>query len=421
VIVTDIKVEADPSELGFDAERLARLDSFLHRFIDSGALPGYQLVVARRGQVVHASTGGQRDLRRGLRVEPDTLFRIYSMTKPITSVAAMMLYEQGEFELSDPVAKFIPAFADMRVYAGGGDQAPLTVPATEPIRMVHLLTHTSGLTYGFFRQHPVDALYRAAGFDRPAQGIKDLADVCERIAGLPLLFQPGSEWAYSMATDVVGRVVEVISGQSLAEYFAQRIFAPLGMTDTAFGVQGLDESRVMTLYASTPQGCLPLDEIAEGTDHPQYYSGGGGLISSAADYNRFTSMLLGGGELGGVRLLSNRTLAFMASNHLPGGADMASYGRSVYSESGFRGNGFGLGFSVVLDPVTNGQPDSPGAFGWGGAASTVFWVDPVEQLTAAFYTQVMPSSSVPVRGALRQLVYQALVDVPPQAAARHAR
>jgi CubicO group peptidase (beta-lactamase class C family) len=262
----------------------------------------------------------------------------------------------------------------------------------------------------------VDALYRAAGFDRPIREVNGLADVCERMARLPLLFEPGSEWAYSMATDVVGRVVEVISGQSLAEFFAQRIFAPLGMIDTAFGVQGLDESRLMRLYTYSPEGCVPLDSVADGTDHPLYYSGGSGLISSAADYHRFTSMLLGGGEVDGTRLLGNRTLAYMARNHLPGGADMAGYGRSFYAETGFRGNGFGLGFSVVLDAAAGGQPSSAGSYGWGGAASTVFWVDPVEEITAEFYTQVMPSSALPVRGVLRQLVYQALVDAPPRPA-----
>lgn len=404
-----VQVEVDPSEAGFDPARLSRVDTYLHRFLDGGGLPGWQFVLTRGGRVVHSAVAGLRDQERSLPMEPDCLYRIYSMTKPITSVAAMMLYEQGAFELSDPISRFLPAFADLRVYTGGSDLAPATVPATEPVRMVHLLTHTAGLTYGFFHQHPVDAIYRARGLDVVPEAA-GLAGLCDRIAELPLLFVPGTEWAYSMATDVLGRVVEVISGQTLGEFFAEHIFAPLGMTDTGFGVREDHRDRLARLYTQVPTGIEPADAVGEGVDHPAFPSGGGGLISSAHDYHRFTQMLLRGGELDGRRLLGTRTVAFMTRNHLPGNADLEHFGRPLYAETPLRGVGFGLGFSVDIDPVATGRPGSAGSYGWGGAASTLFWVDPVEQITAMFFTQVFALSDGPLRGTLRQLVYQALVD-----------
>jgi len=412
----DLVVEQDPAELGFDASRLSRIDAHLQRYVDEGAVPGWQFVLSRGGRVVHASRSGWRDRERDLPVEDDTLFRIYSMTKPVTSVAAMMLYELGEFQLSDPVSRFLPAFEDVRVYAGGSDQRPTTVPATEPVRMVHLLTHTAGLTYGFFRQHPVDAIYRSRGLDSDGErAVTDLGELCDRIAGVPLLFQPGSEWAYSRATDVLGRVVEVISGQCLGEFFAERIFAPLGMTDTAFGARDAARPRLARLYAQQPDGLRPADDLALNVDRPTLELGGGGLISSAADYHRFTQMLLRGGELDGRRVLGSRTVRFMTRNHLPGGADLERFGRPLYSETPMRGAGFGLGFSVDLEPPATGRPGSAGTYAWGGAASTLFWVDPVERLTAMFFTQVFTLHPLALRGTLRQLVYQALVDEPPAA------
>jgi CubicO group peptidase (beta-lactamase class C family) len=404
-----LDAECDPSELGFDAGRLGRIDAHLNGYVEDGALAGWQFVLTRGGRVAHVATGGHRDRERGLPVEPDTLFRIYSMTKPITSVAAMMLYELGAFQLSDPVSTFLPSFADVRVYAGGSDLRPSSVPATEPVRMIHLLTHTAGLTYGFFRQHPVDAMYRAANLDAGG-GLSDLGELCDRMAAIPLLFQPGSEWAYSMATDVLGRVVEVISGQRLGEFFAQRIFAPLGMVDTGFGARDGQLPRLARLYAQQPGGLLPADEPAANVDRPTLELGGGGLTSSAHDYHRFTQMLLRRGELEGNRLLGPRTVRFMTRNHLPGGADLEQFGRPLYSEVPMRGAGFGLGFSVDLQPPATGRPGSAGTFAWGGAAGTLFWVDPVEQITAMFFTQVFPLRPLALRGTLRQLVYQALVD-----------
>jgi CubicO group peptidase (beta-lactamase class C family) len=412
-----LQTEVDPAEVGFDKARLERIDRHFARYVDEQKLAGWQLTVARHGKLAHVAAYGQRDLEAGLPVEPDTLWRIFSMTKPITSIAAMMLYEEGGFELTDPVHWYIPSFRDLRVFVRGSDIRYDTVAATEPIRIWHLLSHTSGLTYGFVRNHPVDAIYRARGFEWGSPRGADLAAVCDLFADMPLLFQPGSEWSYSVATDVLGRVVEVVSGQRLDEFFATRILQPLGMTDTAFWVGPQDVPRLAALYNWNPDDGAPvrLDAMGNAVLHePVYLSGGGGLVSTAADYHRFTQMLLHrpdspAGELDGVRLLSPRTVAYMASNHLPGGADMETFGRPLYSESSYAGVGFGLGFAVIIDPVATKTVRSAGEFYWGGAASTAFWVDPVEQVTATFFTQLMPSSAYPIRPQMRQLVYQALV------------
>jgi CubicO group peptidase (beta-lactamase class C family) len=413
--MSELKVEIDPAEAGFAKDRLRRIDENFARYVDDGRLKGWLLTVSRQGKLVHVASYGQRDAEAGLPVEADTLWRIYSMSKPVTSVAAMMLYEQGAFELTDPVSKFIPSFKDMRVFTGGSDQRPVTVPATEPVRIWHLLTHTSGLTYGFHRTTPVDAMYRAAGFDlglRPGT----LEESCDIWASLPLLFQPGSEWNYSVATDVLGRVVEAASGQSLDEFFAQRIFGPLGMTDTAFYVAPEDLGRLAALYARNIEGKAGrFNSIAEEVRKPPtMLSGGGGLVSTAADYNRFLNMLLHhadspAGELDGARLLSSRTVAYMSRNHLPGNLDIEQFGRPINAESPQRGVGFGLGFAVVIDPAAGKVVVSDGELSWGGAASTAFWIDPAEELTATFFTQLIPSSAHPIRSQLRQLVYQALV------------
>jgi len=396
-----------------DPARLERLDRHFERYVEDGRLAGWQLLIARDGHVVHAARHGLRDLEAGLPVEEDTLWRIYSMTKPVTSVAAMMLYEEGAFELKDPVHRYLPAFRDMRVYRSGSSLNPATEPAVEPIRMWHLLTHTSGLTYGWQRAHAVDAMYRDAGFEWGTPPGVDLETCCERWASLPLLFQPGREWAYGVSTDVVGRVVEVLSGQTLDAFLAERIFEPLGMTDTGFSVAEADAGRLAALYSPHPETGLATRNDALGRailQPPGAPSGGGGLASTAADYHRFAQMLAREGELDGVRLLGPRTVRMMASNHLPGGADLERFGRPLFAETTFDGVGFGLGFSVVLDPVAARFPSSRGEFAWGGAASTAFWVDPVERMTVLFLTQLLPSSTHPIRSQLHQLVAQALLD-----------
>ena len=411
----ELQVEVEPRDVGIDAARLSRLPAYLDGLVDAGRMPGWQLALSRAGRLAYVGSGGFRHAEQRVPVEADTIWRIYSMTKPITSVAAMMLWEEGAFELSDPVSAFLPSFADVRVYAGGSDLRPVTVPAQEPIRIWHLLTHTAGLTYGFHRVHPSDALLRAAGYEWNYAPDVTLAQAVDAWASVPLLFQPGAEWNYSLATDVLGRVVEVVSGLRLDRFFAERILGPLGMTDTSFGVaerDPADADRLARLYAATPSRRLvPADAVGAPFTRPATaHSGGGGLVSTVRDYHRFVLMLRGGGELDGVRVLGPRTVAMVTRNHLPGGADLDSFGRPLYAETPYRGVGFGLGFAVVLDPVAFRSAASPGEYSWGGAASTAFWVDPVEDITAVFMTSVFPSSALPVRSMLRQLVAQALVD-----------
>ena len=409
--VDPITVEVEPAEVGLDADRLARIDRHYRRYVDDGRLAGWTLAVTRRGRVAHLTHHGQRDVEAGLPVTDDTLWRIYSMTKPVTSVAAMMLYEQGVLELTDPIKRWIPAFADARVYRAGPAGAAATVPVAEPIRVWHLLTHTSGLTYGFHHAHPVDEMYRMQGYEFGAPAGVDLAGACDTFAGLPLLFQPGTEWNYSVATDVLGRIVEVVSGQSLDEFFAEHILGPLGMDDTGWSVADADRDRLAALYAGSPQGLVRNDALGDDAlRHPTLLAGGAGLVSTARDYHRFTQMLLRGGELDGVRLLGPRTVAYMTRNHLPGGADLETFGRPIFAESTYRGVGFGLGFSVVDDPLAGKLLTSAGEYAWGGMASTAFYVDPAEEVTAMFFTQFLPSSVYPIRSRLRTLVQQALVD-----------
>ncbi len=276
-----LQIEVDPAEVGFDPARLARIDKHFARYVDEQKLAGWLITIARHGKLAHVSTYGQRDIEAGLPVESDSLWRIYSMTKPITSVAAMILYEEGGFELTDPVYKYIPSFRDVRVFAGGSDVSYKTVPATEPIRIWHLLSHTSGLTYGFMRNHPVDAIYRARGYEWGSPRGADLAAVCDDFASMPLLFQPGSEWSYSVATDVLGRVVEVVSGQRLDEFFASRIFGPLAMTDSAFFAGPAEVSRLAALYTRSPEtgAAMRMDAMGNAAlKEPVYLSGGGGLV-----------------------------------------------------------------------------------------------------------------------------------------------
>jgi CubicO group peptidase (beta-lactamase class C family) len=410
-----LEPDVDAADVGLDPERLRRLDRHFARYVDDGRLPGWLVTVSRHGRLAHVSCYGSRDIEAGLAVEPDTLWRIYSMTKPVTSVAAMMLYEEGAFELSDPVSAFIPSFAQARVYAGGPDLRPVTAAATGPVRIWHLLTHTAGLTYGFHRVHPVDAMHRTAGFEWASPPGVDLVRACDIWAGIPLLFEPGTEWNYSVATDVLGRVIEVVSGRSLDEFLTARILRPLGMSDTAFWVGDGDAERLAALYTPGTGGkAVRLDALgAMARERPAMLSGGGGLVSTAADYHRFTQMLLHrpgspAGELEGTRLLSPRTVGYMARNHLPGGLDLDTFGRPLYAEFPFRGIGFGLGFAVVTDPVAAQVVCSAGELSWGGAASTAFWIDPQEQLTVSFFTQLLPSSAHRIRPQLRQLVYQAL-------------
>ena len=408
----ELQIEIDPGEVGVDADRLTRIDRHFARYVDDGLLAGWLVLVARAGKVIHVGTYGRRDVEAGRPVTDDTRWRIFSMTKPVTSVAAMSLYEEGAFELTDPISRWLPEFAETRVYAGGPAAKPVTVPQMEPIRVWHLLTHTAGLTYGFHHAHPVDALYRLGGHEWGTPPGADSAEVVRQFAAMPLLFQPGSEWNYGVSTDVLGRLVEVIAGQPLDEVFADRVFGPLGMRDTSFGLRPDDDPDTLAqLYGP---GVTPMPAFAAAArQRPAFLSGGGGLLSTAGDYLRFAEMLRRGGAVGddpdAGRVLGPRTVAHMVRNHLPGGVDLETYGRPLYAETPLRGVGFGLGFSMVLDPARYGIVASAGEYSWGGAASTAFYVDPVEDLTVTFYTQLLPSSALPLRGYLRQLVNQALV------------
>jgi CubicO group peptidase (beta-lactamase class C family) len=410
--VAQLKVDAEPGEVGFDPDRLQRVEEHFRSYVDDERLAGWTIAVARRGRVALLQHYGRADLEADRPVADDTLWRIYSMTKPITSVAALMLYERALLELTDPISRFIPEFADARVYRAGSALAPATEPAIEPIRVWHLLTHTAGLTYGFHHTSPVDEMYRALGFEFDAPSGMELAGACAAWAGLPLLFHPGTEWNYGVSTDVLGRVVEVVSGQPLDEFLAEHVFGPLDMTDTGFAVAPDSLDRLAALYLPDPRGGLTRSAAMGDaiTRPPTFLSGGGGLASTAADYHRFTQLLLRGGELGGVRLLSPRTVAYMTRNHLPGGVDLEAFGRPVFAESTVRGVGFGLGVSVVIDAAAVRGLTSVGEYAWGGLASTAFYVDPVEEITAMFFTQLVPSSTYPIRSQLRTLVTQALVD-----------
>ncbi|QJY46409.1 serine hydrolase domain-containing protein [Pseudonocardia broussonetiae] len=408
--MAELKVEAEPAEVGFDPQRLARIDEHFARYVDDGRLAGWTVAVARRDRVVHVSHHGLADVEAGRPVGDDTLWRIYSMTKPITSVAVLMLHERGLLALTDPVAQYLPAFADLRVYRSGSAANPGTAPAAEPMRVWHLLTHTAGLTYGFHHAHPVDEMYRSRGFEFGVPAGMDLATACDTWARIPLVHQPGAEWNYSVATDVLGRLVEVVSGKALDAFLAEEVLGPLDMTDTGFGAA--DPERLAALYVPKPGGGLHRnDRMGDAAlREPTFLSGGGGLVSTAADYHRFCRMLLRGGELDGARLLGPRTLAYATRNHLPGDQDLASFGRPIFAESNFDGVGFGLGFSVVVDATAGKALTSDGEYAWGGLASTAFYVDPVEEITAMFFTQLMPSSTYPIRPQLRTLVTQALVD-----------
>lgn len=398
---------------GFATTRLQRIDDHFRRYVDDGRLAGWQVMVSRRGDIAHHSTYGVRSFENKEPFAEDTVVRLYSMTKPLTTIAAMQLVEQGLVQLKDPVAKFIPAFSATPVYRSGSVQKPMTEPQTLPMLVWHLMTHMSGLTYGFHNTHPVDAMYRNQGFEWGQPEDIDLAACCERWAQLPLVFQPGTEWNYGISTDVLGRIVEVVSGLDLEEYFQQHILGPLGMTDTSFYIDDANrKSRLAELYIPHPETgvATPAPTFLRRPERPSMLSGGGGLYGTAADYMRFCQMILNGGALDGERVIGRHTLDYMGKNHLPGNVDLEAIGRPLFAESAFVGVGFGLGFSVVIDAAASKVPSTTGEMAWGGAASTAFWVDPAEDLAVVFLSQLLPSSTHAIRPELKQLVYQALVD-----------
>ncbi len=409
--MTQLEVQVDPVAMGCDPARLARIKPHFDQYVSDRRLAGWLATVSRGGELVWSDKGGHRDRERNLEVTDDTIWRIYSMTKPVTSVAVMMLYEEGLFDLTDDASKWIESLREARVWSGGTPENPETVPAEGPVRIHHLLTHTSGLTYGFQNSHPVDAIYRLKGYDFAKYSGEDLAQAVDDFCSSPLVFQPGSGWNYSESTAVLGRLVEIWSGQPLDVFFRERILDPLAMHDTGWWCPPEKQDRLAMLYVPYHGDSFAFEELARHAHRaPRVYDGGGGLQSTAADYNRFMTMLLGGGELDGVRLLSSRTLELMTQNHLPGDQDLEQFAVDSFSEVDYAGLGFGLGFSVVTDRRKNKSLVSEGSFAWGGAASTAFWVDPVEDLTVGFFTQLLPSGTYPIRRELQQLVYQSLID-----------
>jgi CubicO group peptidase (beta-lactamase class C family) len=402
-----------PEDVGLSSPRLARIGTHLDRYVEAGKLAGALVLIARRGQVACCEPRGYLEVERRRPVTEDAVFRIYSMTKPIVSVGLMMLYEQGRFQLDDPVHRFIPSWSGLRVFVSGNHPAFVTAPAARSMTIRDLLTHTSGLTYGFMERTNVDAAYRklrVADRTRPGATLRDMV---EALAELPLEFSPGTRWNYSVSTDVLGHLIEVLSGQRLDAYLREHVLQPLGMTDTGFVVTDAQVPRFAANYQRQADGSLALFDDPERSEYREctFFSGGGGLLSTAPDYYRFTAMLRAGGELDGIRLLGRKTIELMTRNHLPGGQDLTQLAQAgMFTETPYAGVGFGLGFSVMQDPARAQVPGSAGEYSWGGAASTVFWVDPVEDLIVILMTQLMPSSSYPLRRELRVLTYAALID-----------
>ena len=404
---------ASPESAGMSQAAFDRLEAHLkHRYIDAGRFPGTQLLVYRRGKIVHHAVQGFADIERQRPLKDDSIFRIYSMTKPITSVAFMMLVEEGRVALDEPVHKYIPEWKNLGVFQAGVAPAFLTRPPARPMLIVDLLRHTSGLTYGFQQRSNVDAAYREMKIGAVEKS-GTLQSMIDDLAKTPLEFSPGEAWNYSVSTDVIGYLIGKISGKPLETFLKERILDPLGMNDTDFFVPADKAHRLAACYAADGKGGMKLEDDPAKSSFlapPSFISGGGGLCSTAADYLTFCRALINGGELGGVRLIGPKTLALMTSNHLPGGRDLPEMSRSLFSEASYNGIGFGLGFSVTMNPAQTLIPGSSGEYAWGGAATTSFWIDPAEELIAIFMTQVLPSSAYPLRRELRTMVYAAITD-----------
>jgi CubicO group peptidase (beta-lactamase class C family) len=414
-------MKVNPVEAGLDANRLERITEHLQRrYVNAGRIAGCQVAVARHGQVGYFRSMGFRDLSRSLPVEEDTIWRIYSMTKPITGVALMSLYERGMFQLSDPVTRFIPQWRDLKVRESAEDGAQRLVDPQRPMTVRDLLMHMSGLGFAggptLLELFSADNSGRSEGFTPGSRRGPDatLQSMVEHYASYPLEFHPGTHWLYSVSTDVCGHLVEIISGQRFDDYLRQTIFEPLGLNDTGFMVPDEKVHRFAACYRRDASKRLVLVDDPRDSGYrkePSFLSGGGGLVSTTRDYLRFCQMLLGGGELDGVRILGRKTVELMASNHLPGDGDLESFATpGGYGEVGFAGMGFGLTVAVAKAPALTQVIGSPGEYMWGGAASTIFWVDPAEDLTVVFMTQLLPSGTFNFRGQLKTLVYPAITD-----------
>jgi CubicO group peptidase (beta-lactamase class C family) len=414
-------MKVDPAGAGLDERRLERMTEHLQdRYVDAGRIAGCQVAVARHGHVGYFRSLGCRDLERSLPVEEDTIWRIYSMTKPITGVALLTLYERGMFQLNDPVTRFIPQWRDLKVRERADGGTHKLVDPQRPMTVRDLMMHTSGLGFGggrtlqelFSADNAKDGQGFAPGLRRGAGAT--LQTMVEHYAGYPLEFHPGTHWLYSVSTDVCARLVEIISGQRFDDYLRQTIFEPLSMNDTGFMVPEEKAHRFAACYRRDAGKKLVLVDDPQRSGYrkqPSFLSGGGGLVSTTADYLRFCQMLLGGGELDGVRILGRKTVELMTANHLPGDGDLQSVALpGGYGEVGFAGMGFGLTVAVAKAPAATQVIGSPGEYMWGGAASTIFWVDPAEDLTVVFMTQFLPSGTFNFRGQLKTLVYPAFTD-----------
>lgn len=401
-------------DVGMCAARLDNVGRLVGDYVTSGCYPGAVTVVARHDKVVHLGVHGCADVARDRPMRPDTIFRTYSMTKPIVSVALMTLYEEGRFQLDDPVWKFIPSWRDMTVCTGGTPDEPVTRAPARPMTVRDLLMHTSGLA-GRSADSPVAELYRRANVADVDGATGNLAGMVDRLATIPLAADPGSRWIYGISTDVVGRLCEIIGGKPLDVFLRERIFDPLSMVDTGFSVPEADRGRFAACYRfrdGSPAYELLDDPATSPFAAPRtYFSGIAGLVSTAGDYLRFCRMLGKGGELDGTRVLGARTVGLMTCNHLPGGRDLVSFTENGGESTRF-GQGFGLGFGVLLDQTVAQTMGTPGEFFWGGAASTTFFVSPLDDLMVLFLTQLRPSSSYPIRRQLRATVYSALTDQP---------
>lgn len=396
-----------PAQEGFDAGRLDRITLSMQRYVDEGKLAGAVTMVARHGKVVYFETVGNKGVDDPRPLAKDDLFRIYSMSKPITAAAVMQLYEQGKFQLTDPVSKFVPELKGVQVLQPDGTLAPVAAEMT----MQQLLTHTTGLSYGFnAAKDPADKLY----VDAKLWESKDLDDFAARLGKLPLKFQPGAQWHYSVAVDVTGLIVQRLSGQRFDQYLAEHIFAPLGMNDTFFEVPADKLNRFLPNHYIDPKtgklATIPAggNEAMRNYEKVSLFSGGGGLVSTTMDYMKFAEAMRNGGELNGQRILSPMTVQYMASNHLPASTTSGGSGEAPTLGQPLRGFGFGLGFGLVTDPAAGGVMGSPGEFSWGGAAGTVFWIDPVEQVTVVGMIQLM-GAPYPFRQDLKIAIYQSMI------------
>jgi CubicO group peptidase (beta-lactamase class C family) len=395
---------------GFLPDRLARIDAFIKaKYLDSGKLPHAALLIGRGDDIAHLSLQGTG--RDGAPLQEDAIFRIASMTKPITSIVFMQLVEEGKVALSHSVASFLPEFKDIGVYVAGGGNVPfVSRPAQTEMKMIDLLRHTSGLTYSFQERTPIDAAYRRLKLDDFFSS-RNLDEFVGELAKIPLQFDPGTAWNYSVSTDVIGAIIQRIEGKPLNQIFQERIFGPLGMVDTGFLVPPENAHRITDCFALHPTKKMELFDkggASRWSSPNAFLSGGGGLCSTLRDYHRFCRMLLNGGALDGVQIISPKTLELMTANHLPGGKDLTEISVSMFSEADNAGIGFGIGFACNMTPHTTLVPGSPGEFYWGGMFSTAFFVDPVEDIIMIFMTQLMPSSAYPIRREIKTMLYAAL-------------